>query len=112
MTEAFVSVVKETHVGTLIGRHTSGAMLGAMTFAVEGGWTLMIPVWDFRTPKGVRVEGVGVGPDLLVKYRQGKDADLAAALKFLKASDPATKRQGALHWWSVFSQTTRAEAGN
>jgi len=112
MTEAFVSVVKETRAGTLIGRHTSGAMLGATTFAVEGGWTLMIPVWDFRTPKRVRVEGVGVGPDVFVKYRQGKDVDLAAALRFLKMSEPATKRQGSLPWWSVFSPTARAEAGN
>ncbi|HEX8068722.1 MAG TPA: S41 family peptidase [Pyrinomonadaceae bacterium] len=92
MTEAFASVVKETHAATLVGRPTSGAMLGATTFAVEGGWTLMLPVWDFRTPGGVRVEGVGVAPDVRVKYREGKDADLAAALDFLKRNAPAPSR--------------------
>lgn len=69
----------------MIGRKTPGLMLAAVPVAIEGGWTLLLPVWDFRTPQGARVEGQGVEPDIAVKFRQGKDADLAAALKFLKA---------------------------
>lgn len=83
--EALASVVKETKAATLIGRKTPGLMLAANFIPIEGGWTLVLPVWDFRTPKGVKVEGRGVEPDIKVKYRQGKDADLAAALRFLAA---------------------------
>lgn len=81
--EALASVVKETHAATLIGRRTAGAMLAANPVSLEGGWTLLLPVWDFRTPQGVGVEGRGVEPTIAVKYRDDKDADIAAALAFL-----------------------------
>ncbi|HEX8131319.1 MAG TPA: S41 family peptidase [Pyrinomonadaceae bacterium] len=92
--EALASVVKETRVATLIGRRTPGAMLSAIAAPVAGGWTLLLPVWDFRTPQGVRVEGRGVEPDILVKDRGGKDADIAAALKFLKTPAAAATAPG------------------
>ncbi|HYG48263.1 MAG TPA: S41 family peptidase [Allosphingosinicella sp.] len=83
--EALAGVVKETKAATLIGRKTPGLMLGANMIPIEGGWTLVLPVLDFRTPRGVKVEGRGVEPDIKVKYRDGRDADLAAALSFLRA---------------------------
>ena len=82
--EAFAGVVKETRAATLIGRRTAGAMLSAVPLPIAGGWTLLLPVWDFRTAKGVRVEGRGVEPDVTVKHGKGEDADIAAALEFLK----------------------------
>jgi C-terminal processing protease CtpA/Prc len=82
--EALASVVKETGAATLIGRRTAGAMLSATPVALEGDWTLLLPVWDFRTAKGVKVEGKGVEPAIAVKYREDKDADIEAALAFLK----------------------------
>ncbi len=86
--EALASVVKDTRAATLVGRRTPGAMLSASEVSVGGGWTLLLPVWDFRTPRGVRVEGRGVEPDIAVQYREGEDADIAAALKFLDTRGP------------------------
>jgi hypothetical protein len=94
--EALASVVKETRAATLIGRRTTGAMLSATTFSVGGGWTLLLPVWDFRTPRGVRVEGKGVEPDIEVKHFVGQDADITAALKFLDTS-PKTEQKAQTH---------------
>jgi hypothetical protein len=82
--EAFASVAKESGAATLFGRRTAGAMLAAFPVAIDGGWTLLLPVWDFRTPAGVRVEGRGVEPDVPVRKGRRKDADLAAALRFLQ----------------------------
>jgi C-terminal processing protease CtpA/Prc len=59
-------------------------MLSGNPVALEGEWTLLLPVWDFRTAQGVRVEGKGVEPAITVKYREDKDADIEAALMFLK----------------------------
>jgi carboxyl-terminal processing protease len=81
--EALASVTKETAAATLVGRCTAGAMLAAFPLQIDGGWTLLVPVWDFRTPKGVRVEGQGVEPHVAVRRRGSGDADLAAALKHL-----------------------------
>jgi|GEM_PF-1073359 len=82
--EAFAGVVKETRAATLVGRRTAGAMLGAEGVSLPGGWTLVLPVWDFRTPRGARIEGRGVEPDVHVKAGRGKDPELAAALELLK----------------------------
>lgn len=83
--EALASLVKETKAATLIGRKTPGLMLAANFIPIEGGWTLVLPVWDFRTPQGTKVEGRGVEPDIQVKRRGRGDPELAAALKFLGA---------------------------
>ena len=82
--EALASVVKETRAATVIGRRTTGSMLSASPFSVGGGWTLLLPVWDFRTARGGRVEDKGVEPDIEVKIREGEDVDVSAALKFLQ----------------------------
>jgi hypothetical protein len=79
--EALASVARETGAATLVGRKTAGAMLAAFPVEVGGGWTLMLPVWDFRTPGGVRVEGRGVEPNVPVRKSSG---DMAAALRLLR----------------------------
>jgi carboxyl-terminal processing protease len=91
--EAFAAVVKETRAATLIGRRTAGAMLGANAFAIVGGWTLVLPVWDFRTAGGTRVEGVGVEPDINTKFTEGTDADLSEALRLLDSGTPRSSRE-------------------
>jgi C-terminal processing protease CtpA/Prc len=85
-TEAVAAAARESQVATLIGRRTAGAMLGADVIAVGGGWLVQIPVLDFRTAKGTRVEGVGVTPDISVKGRKAgeADADVERALKLLE----------------------------
>jgi C-terminal processing protease CtpA/Prc len=82
-TEAVAAAAKEARAATLIGRRTAGAMLGADVVNVGGEWTLQLPVLDFRTARGVRVEGKGVTPHVAVKRKKSGDADLERALKFL-----------------------------
>lgn len=85
--EAFAGIIKETQAGRLVGARTPGAMLGADAVSLAGGWTLVLPVSDFRTKGGLRVEGRGVEPDIPVVNGRGQDAQLAAALAFLKNAD-------------------------
>ncbi len=88
--EAFASVAKESRAATLFGRRTAGAMLASFPLAIDGGWTLLLPAWDFRTPLGAKVEGRGVEPDVQVRKGRG-DPELAAALRFLR--EPAAPVQ-------------------
>jgi Peptidase family S41/Tricorn protease C1 domain len=83
-TEGFASVVKERRIATLIGRRTAGAMLSSVEVQIVGGWTLRLPEADFLTPGGLRVEGKGVEPDILVQKGSSGDADLGRALTFLQ----------------------------
>jgi hypothetical protein len=87
--EALASVAKESGAATLFGRRTAGAMLAAFPIDIEGGWTLLLPAWDFRTPGGGRVEGRGVEPDVAIRKRGRGDPELAAALRFLRSASPA-----------------------
>jgi carboxyl-terminal processing protease len=85
--EGFVGVVKELKLATLIGpRPTAGAMLSSKQVKMSGGWTLTLPEADFRTPRGMRLEGRGVEPDITVTPIPGKDVALSQALEFLKHS--------------------------
>ncbi len=88
--EAFASVARETSAATLFGRRTTGAMLAAFPYDAGGGWMLMLPAWDFRTPSGVKVEGRGVEPHVRIRAGSG-DPELAAALHFLRSPAPGAR---------------------
>lgn len=52
------------HAGaTLVGEPTAGAMLSSSRFDAGNGWWLILPVADYYTAEGKRLEGHGVQPD-------------------------------------------------
>ncbi|HET6893178.1 MAG TPA: S41 family peptidase [Pyrinomonadaceae bacterium] len=79
--EAFAGVLKETRVATIVGRRTAGGMLGPELVSLANGWVVVIPVMDFRTARGTRLEGAGVDPDIVVTPRKGGDPELARAVE-------------------------------
>jgi carboxyl-terminal processing protease len=53
------------HVGaSVIGTKSAGAVLVALMAPLPDGWVLLYPVTDYVTPKGYRIEGKGVLPDV------------------------------------------------
>lgn len=70
--EPIVYALKSSKKATIIGERTAGAMLAASPFYVEGKYMLLIPIADFYTHDGVRLDKVGVSPDIEVK---SEDAD-------------------------------------
>ncbi len=71
---------------TLVGRRTAGQVLGTMPFRVSDWATLEIPMMNIKI-EGVRLEGVGVEPDITVPQErdvEGKDLDVDAAVRYLK----------------------------
>jgi C-terminal processing protease CtpA/Prc len=84
--EAFVAVIKEQGRAVLIGpRPTAGKMLSAKDVKLSGGWVLTLPEADYRTPKGVRLEGNGVAPDIVVKPESGgRDIPLIQASRLIE----------------------------
>ena len=65
--EPMVYALKKSKRATIIGEKTHGAMLAASPFVVSGKYMLMLPVADFYTYDGVRLDKVGVKPDIEVK---------------------------------------------
>jgi len=65
--EPIVYALKNTKKATIIGEKTFGGMLAASPFVVTGKYRLMLPIADFYTYDGVRLDRVGVSPDIETK---------------------------------------------
>lgn len=65
--EPIVYALKNSKRATIVGERTAGAMLAASPFTVTGKYMLMVPIADFYTYDGVRLDKVGVTPDIAVK---------------------------------------------
>ena len=60
--ELTASVLAHHQRAVLVGHKTAGALLLSHLFRTPDGGTLVLPTADYRTPAGLRLEGVGVSP--------------------------------------------------
>jgi carboxyl-terminal processing protease len=85
--------LKKHHLGTLVGQRTAGAVVGGSCFLLSDRSLLYLAVADSLVD-GVRLEGVGVAPDVEVEdalpYAAGADPQLDRALELAAevAMDP------------------------
>lgn len=95
--EVFAATLQDLGRATVIGARTCGCLLGYMGYAdIPGGGHLAYSEMGFVTPKGKRVEGYGVMPDIEVKLTQAdfaanRDRGLEAAVEFLNQQTATTK---------------------
>lgn len=62
--EPIVYIMKDKKMATVIGENTAGAMLSAAPFEVFNKYKLFLPIGDFYTYDGVRLDQVGVAPNI------------------------------------------------
>jgi carboxyl-terminal processing protease len=92
--EIFAAGLKEAGRAVVVGDTSLGAVLPSQVESLPGGAVIQYVVADFRTPKGVLLEGRGVQPDRRVVETRaallsGRDPVLDAALVAARASRPA-----------------------
>lgn len=97
--EIFAAAVQETRRGVVVGRRTSGAVLASIQEPLPDGGKVQISIRDYRTAQGVRLEGRGVMPDVVVNLtlqdlRRNVDVDLRRALEHLAAHPPPEPAAG------------------
>jgi carboxyl-terminal processing protease len=95
--EILAGGLQEAGRARVIGDTTLGAVLPSVIEALPHGAVMQVVVADFKTPKGILVEGRGVQPDRRVletraAFRAGHDPVMDAAMAVLKSS-----RAGAGH---------------
>jgi len=88
--EILAAGLQESKRAIVVGDTTLGAVLPSVIEALPGGAVMQYVVADFKTPKGVALEGRGVQPDRRVletrsALRGGRDPVLDAALVALKS---------------------------
>lgn len=72
--ESFVdAVARLPGRAMVIGETTDGAMLSGERFPVSEDWVLFLPVADYMTGDGRRIDGVGVTPHVEVPAEQALD---------------------------------------
>lgn len=89
--EIFAAVLQEHSRAKVIGRKTAGAVLASRFLSLPGGGELQLSLEDYVTPRGRRLEGSGVVPDVTVPFtlpdlREGRDPDVDTALRVLRES--------------------------
>ncbi|GGG23087.1 hypothetical protein GCM10011344_24740 [Dokdonia pacifica] len=62
--EPFVYLLKEQGVAEIVGEHTAGAMLSGVNFKLNKSLSLFIPVQDYITANGSRLDKIGVAPTI------------------------------------------------
>lgn len=97
--EIFAAVLQDHGRATVVGRRSSGAVLASWFYRLPNGGELQLSREDYVAPKGRRIEGAGVEPDVVVArkladVRAGRDADLEAALEILRSVRPDGLRRG------------------
>lgn len=65
--EIAAAALRETLGSQVIGTKSAGAVLVALMVPLPEGYTLLYPVTDYVTSKGLRLEGAGVEPDVLAQ---------------------------------------------
>jgi carboxyl-terminal processing protease len=91
--EILAAGLQEAKRAVVVGDATLGAVLPSVVESLPGGAVLQYVVADFKTPKGVVLEGRGVQPDRRVietraGLKTGRDPVLDAALVAVRASRP------------------------
>lgn len=83
--EVFASGLQELGRAVILGRPSYGGVLNSTQEKLRTGGILQYPHSDMRTPKGIRIEGVGVQPDIPVDMQiddliEGNDTVIQRAL--------------------------------
>lgn len=84
--EIFSLIMQENRRAQIVGTKTCGAVLNSRDFYLPEDFVLRVAFRDYLSPKGVRLEGVGVKPDVEINLtiedvRTGRDSVLELAIK-------------------------------
>lgn len=84
--EPLAAGLQEIKRATIVGERTAASMLWTVGFDVGDGWMLWIPTVDYLTGKGVRLDMVGVIPDIKVSSEAAPQAALRCLNVLLEES--------------------------
>jgi carboxyl-terminal processing protease len=87
--EVMAGGLQECGRAIIVGQTTAGAVLPSLIEKLPNGAALQFAIADFKTPKGVLLEGVGVKPDYEVPLTResllaGHDAAMEKAIEIIK----------------------------
>ena len=87
--EIFAGAIQDYEMGTLVGTTTYGKGIVQNIYSLGDGTSLKLTTSEYFTPNGRNIHGIGIKPDIEVKYEYDAenptaDNQLQAAIKHLK----------------------------
>ena len=79
--EPLIDLFKKKGIATLVGETSGGAMLSAEYFPVDEQFKVFIPIADYQTASGERIDKVGVTPNVEVPAKEALDYVLEELIK-------------------------------
>ncbi|MDQ2985821.1 MAG: S41 family peptidase [Armatimonadota bacterium] len=90
--EIFASAIEDNKRGKVIGAKSAGAVLASTFMALPDGFSLQIPLMEYVTANGKRLEGTGVAPSITLDVTKLEERE--EVMKAAKQAFDAIKREG------------------
>lgn len=71
--EPIVYGLKKNKLATVVGERTAGAMLSATIFQIMDKYYIFLPIADYYTSDGQRLDQIGVEPNMIVNSKDALD---------------------------------------
>ncbi|MGI8923382.1 MAG: S41 family peptidase [Fimbriimonadales bacterium] len=91
--EIFAAGIADNHRGKVVGTKSAGAVLASSFMRLPEGFSLQLPLMEYVTPAGRRLEGSGVAPDITLD--PAKLSDDKAWLEAAKLAFQSLQKGGA-----------------
>ena len=85
--EIVAAAIKDTKSGTLIGTSTYGKGTVQNILTLPKGNGVKLTIAEYQSPKGNKINGIGIKPDIAVDNEGGKDLQLQKAIEILSKGD-------------------------
>lgn len=82
--EILAGAIKDTKVGTIIGKKTFGKGIVQSMIPLNNGSILKLTTAEYLTPNKISIHGKGIQPDIMVENTEKDDKQLKAAIKHLQ----------------------------
>jgi carboxyl-terminal processing protease len=90
--EIFAAAVEDNKRGKIIGAKSAGAVLASTFMTLPDGFSLQIPLMEYVTAGGKRLEGTGVAPSIALDAAKLEDREVI--VKAAKEAFDAIRREG------------------
>ena len=71
--EIFAGAVKDYGIGEIVGVTTFGKGVVQQIFSLHDGSSLKVTISEYFTPKGNKIDGIGVAPDVEIEYEPDEE---------------------------------------
>ena len=90
--EIFAAAIEDNKRGKVVGAKSAGAVLASTFQPLPEGFSLQIPMMEYVTPAGRRLEGTGVAPAIAIEATKLEEREIV--LKIAREAFDAIKKEG------------------